>query len=116
VLLGSGYGLAGKAWSVATRERGERRFILRNYDAGAKNHPPRLSSGGVWPVVALYAGASFRQSGLSSAAHIWDHWSGLDGGDDLPNATIIVGEANNWMRRFHDRMPIILDGATRARG
>ena len=21
----------------------------------------------------------------------WDHWSGLDGGDDLPNATIIVG-------------------------
>ena len=42
-------------------------------------------------------------------AGIWDHWSGLDGGDDLPNATIIVGEANNWMRRFHDRMPIILD-------
>jgi len=42
-------------------------------------------------------------------AGIWDHWSGLDGGDDLPNATIIVGEANNWMRRFHDRMPVILD-------
>jgi putative SOS response-associated peptidase YedK len=32
-----------------------------------------------------------------------------DGGDDLPNATIIVSEANNWMRRFHDRMPVILD-------
>ena len=42
-------------------------------------------------------------------AGIWDHWSGLDGGDDLPNATIIVGEANDWMRRFHDRMPVILD-------
>ena len=42
-------------------------------------------------------------------AGIWDHWSGLDGGDDLPNATIIVGAANNWMRRFHDRMPVILD-------
>ncbi|HEY8071363.1 MAG TPA: SOS response-associated peptidase family protein [Methylocystis sp.] len=37
------------------------------------------------------------------------HWSGLDRDDDLPNATIIVGGANNWMRRFHDRTPIILD-------
>ncbi len=34
---------------------------------------------------------------------------GRNGGDDLPNATIIVGEANRWMRRFHDRMPVILD-------
>ena len=42
-------------------------------------------------------------------AGIWGHWSGLDGGDDLPNATIIVGAANNWMRRFHERMPVILD-------
>jgi putative SOS response-associated peptidase YedK len=38
-----------------------------------------------------------------------DHWSGSMAADGLPNATIIVGEANNWMRRFHDRMPIILD-------
>ncbi len=42
-------------------------------------------------------------------AGLWDHWSGLDGGDDLPNATIIVGAANIWMQRFHDRMPVILD-------
>ena len=42
-------------------------------------------------------------------AGIWDHWSGLDGGDDLPNATRVVGAANAWMRRFHDRMPVILD-------
>jgi putative SOS response-associated peptidase YedK len=46
---------------------------------------------------------------LLRLAGICDHWSGLDGGDDLSNATIIVGGANNWMRRFHDRMPIILD-------
>ena len=40
-------------------------------------------------------------------AGIWNHWSGLDGGDDLPNATIIVGEANNWMRRFQlKRQPV----------
>ncbi len=50
-----------------------------------------------------------RDGRLLAFAGLWDHWSGLDGGDDLPNATIIVGEANRWMRRFHDRMPIILD-------
>jgi putative SOS response-associated peptidase YedK len=27
----------------------------------------------------------------------------------LLSATIIVGAANRWMQRFHDRMPIILD-------
>jgi putative SOS response-associated peptidase YedK len=46
---------------------------------------------------------------LAGAAGLWDRWSGLDGGDDLPNATIIAGEANGWIRGFHDRMPIILD-------
>jgi putative SOS response-associated peptidase YedK len=33
----------------------------------------------------------------------------LDGGDDLPNATIIVGAANEWMSTNHDRQPKILD-------
>jgi putative SOS response-associated peptidase YedK len=42
-------------------------------------------------------------------AGLWDHWAGLDGGDDLPNSTIIVAAANAWMRQYHDRMPIILD-------
>jgi putative SOS response-associated peptidase YedK len=42
-------------------------------------------------------------------AGLWDHWSGLDGGDDLPNATIIVGAANEWMSAYHDRQPMILD-------
>lgn len=30
-----------------------------------------------------------------------------------PRRTIVVGEANNWMRRFHLRMPIILAAAAR---
>jgi len=42
-------------------------------------------------------------------AGLWDHWSGLDGGDDLPNATIVVGAANHWMSAYHDRQPMILD-------
>jgi putative SOS response-associated peptidase YedK len=49
-------------------------------------------------------------------AGLWDHWSGLDGGDDLPNATIIVGEASNWMRRFHDECRSFSIGATLAHG
>jgi len=40
---------------------------------------------------------------------LWDHWSGLDGGDDLPNATIVGGAANDWMSTYHDRQPMILD-------
>ena len=27
----------------------------------------------------------------------------------MNSATIIVGPANEWMHRFHDRMPVILD-------
>lgn len=27
----------------------------------------------------------------------------------VDSATIIVGAANEWIRRFHDRMPVILD-------
>ena len=42
-------------------------------------------------------------------AGLWDHWARLDGGGDLPNATIVVGAANARMRQYHDRMPIILD-------
>ena len=42
-------------------------------------------------------------------AALWEHWSGYDGGDDVPTATIIVGPANKWMSAYHDRMPVILD-------
>ena len=42
-------------------------------------------------------------------AGLWEHWRDPESGEDLPSATIIVGEANRWMRRFHDRMPVILE-------
>jgi putative SOS response-associated peptidase YedK len=41
-------------------------------------------------------------------AGLWERWDSPEG-DDVLSATIIVGEANEWMQRFHDRMPIILD-------
>ncbi len=42
-------------------------------------------------------------------AGLWEHWRDPGGGEELLSATIIVGAANDWMRRFHERMPVILD-------
>ncbi|MFY9628163.1 MAG: SOS response-associated peptidase [Methylocystis sp.] len=42
-------------------------------------------------------------------AGLWEHWDDPVSGDELLSATIIVGEASDWMRRYHDRMPVILD-------
>ncbi|AZG78743.1 SOS response-associated peptidase [Methylocystis rosea] len=39
----------------------------------------------------------------------WEQAKHPDTGEPLTSATIIVGAANNWMNRFHDRQPIILD-------
>ena len=36
-------------------------------------------------------------------------WRDPESDAKVTPATIIVGAANEWMRRFHDRMPIILD-------
>ncbi|HMK90486.1 MAG TPA: SOS response-associated peptidase [Methylocystis sp.] len=41
-------------------------------------------------------------------AGLWDPWRD-EGGQETLSATIVVGPANAWMRRFHERMPVILD-------
>ncbi|MFZ3041063.1 MAG: SOS response-associated peptidase family protein [Thiobacillus sp.] len=40
-------------------------------------------------------------------AGLWDVWKGPQG--DVTSCTIIVTDANQFMRRLHDRMPVILD-------
>ena len=40
-------------------------------------------------------------------AALWDSWRDPNG-KELLSATIVVGVANGWMSRFHDRMPMIL--------
>jgi putative SOS response-associated peptidase YedK len=45
-------------------------------------------------------GAPFALAGL------WDRWHGPEG--DVLSCTVIVTEANQFMRRLHDRMPVIL--------
>ncbi len=42
-------------------------------------------------------------------AGLWERWSEPESSEAIDAATIIVGPANNWMSRFHDRMPVILD-------
>jgi len=52
-------------------------------------------------------GAPFAMAGL------WDVWKGPEG--DVTSCTIIVTEANAFMKRLHERMPVILAPADYAR-
>ncbi|MGA9601303.1 MAG: SOS response-associated peptidase [Methylocystis sp.] len=40
-------------------------------------------------------------------AGLWEQWRDPNG-QEIFSATIVVGAANGWMSRFHDRMPIFL--------
>jgi putative SOS response-associated peptidase YedK len=51
--------------------------------------------------IGMRDGSTFAFAGL------WDVWSGPQG--DIASCTIIVNEANQFMRRLHERMPSILD-------
>ncbi|MGE4172760.1 MAG: SOS response-associated peptidase [Methylocystis sp.] len=42
-------------------------------------------------------------------AGLWETWRDPESDAQVDSATIIVGAANNWMARYHDRMPVILD-------
>jgi putative SOS response-associated peptidase YedK len=41
-------------------------------------------------------------------AGLWEKWFDPKSGEDVLSATIIVGPANDWMARFHDRAPILI--------
>jgi putative SOS response-associated peptidase YedK len=42
-------------------------------------------------------------------AALWETWRDPESDAKVDSATIIVGAANDWMSRFHHRMPVILD-------
>lgn len=41
-------------------------------------------------------------------AGLWDNWRSPEG-EDILSATIIVGQANEWISAYHIREPVILD-------
>lgn len=45
---------------------------------------------------------------LLAFAGLWDHWR-LPDGNVLVSYTIITTAPNDFVRRFHDRMPVVLD-------
>jgi len=42
-------------------------------------------------------------------AGLWERWREPDSGEPILSATIIVRAANEWMSRFHIRMPVLLE-------
>jgi putative SOS response-associated peptidase YedK len=52
--------------------------------------------------------SSFSREPVAFAA-LWENWREPESGETIPSATIIVGAANEWMARFHDRAPIMLE-------
>lgn len=47
-----------------------------------------------------------KDSALFALAGLWDRWQGPQG--EILSCSIIVTEANQFMRRLHERMPVIL--------
>jgi putative SOS response-associated peptidase YedK len=44
-------------------------------------------------------------------AGLWEAWRNPENGEDVLSCTILVTSANDWMRHYHDRMPVILGPA-----
>jgi putative SOS response-associated peptidase YedK len=44
-----------------------------------------------------------------SFAGLWDEWYDLESGEAVKSCTIIVTAANDFTRRVHDRMPVVLE-------
>jgi putative SOS response-associated peptidase YedK len=47
--------------------------------------------------------------GPLALAGLWDSWRNPESGETSLSATIIVGPANEWMSRYHDRAPIMIE-------
>jgi putative SOS response-associated peptidase YedK len=46
---------------------------------------------------------------VMALAGLWERWNDPDTLEEMLSATIIVGAASKWMRKYHDRMPMMLD-------
>lgn len=57
---------------------------------------------GFWQCQLLDTGA------VLSIAGLWDQWKDPEAGEAVLSCTLIVTAANDFMRRIHDRMPVLL--------
>ncbi len=48
------------------------------------------------------------ESPVLPIAGLWDQWRDPDTDDLIISCTMLVRSANDWMARYHDRMPVIL--------
>ena len=46
---------------------------------------------------------------MLSFAGLWDEWHDIETGDLVKSCTIIVTAANEFTRKIHDRMPVVLE-------
>lgn len=46
---------------------------------------------------------------IMSVAGVWEHWESKETGDRVDSFSILTTEANSFMAKIHDRMPVILD-------
>jgi putative SOS response-associated peptidase YedK len=51
---------------------------------------------------------SAAEGAVLSIAGLWDQWKDPETGESVLSATLIVTAANNFTRRVHDRMPVLL--------
>jgi putative SOS response-associated peptidase YedK len=43
-------------------------------------------------------------------AGLWDEWKDIETGEPVKSCTMIITDANDFVRDVHDRMPVILEG------
>src|SRR3954469_10731331 len=48
-------------------------------------------------------------SPILAFAGLWDRWHDSESGEEVLSCTIIVCGASEWMKAYHDRMPMILE-------
>jgi putative SOS response-associated peptidase YedK len=48
-------------------------------------------------------------SPILAFAGLWDRWRDPATGEDILSCTVIVCGASEWMSKYHDRMPVMLD-------
>ena len=72
-------------------------MLFRSWTGPKKNRQPHL--------IHLLDGRPFALAGL------WNDWADPAGGEVLATGTIITCAVNEFMRPYHDRMPVVVDAA-----